>query len=325
MWDAYRQRPLQTITSLITAVGVLLGVAFTAFGLVYTARTLAATQEGQYTDRYTKAIEQLAHHAVDVRLGALYALQRIAVDSPRDRLTIRNVLAAYVRNHDSCAVKPQPQQCDEGADFVGTGLAPRLPADVQTAFTIASTLTAPNDDPLDFSLTRFPYTDLQGAHYLRGVNLRDSYLRHANLSQADLREADLRKADMINADLREARLQGADLTDTDLAQAFLNGLDLRGADLHATILAGANLDGADLRGADLHGTSLGSADLHSANLAGADLTGTDLTGANLTAGTDLTGAKLHGAKLAEADLRGAKGMTPGQIRKVAITDATTMF
>ncbi|MDP9844893.1 pentapeptide repeat-containing protein [Streptosporangium lutulentum] len=49
-------------------------------------------------------------------------------------------------------------------------------------------------------------------------------------------------------------------------------------------------------------------------LKGADLTGADLTGA------DLTGAESTGA-----DLRGVKGMTADQIRKVAITDATTKF
>ncbi|WP_250213609.1 hypothetical protein [Acrocarpospora catenulata] len=106
LWDAYRQRPWQHVTTL----GVLFSLVFTAGGLVYTARTwdtgqktLEATLQGQITDRYTKAIEQLDSKATDVRIGAIYALQRIAVDSPRDRTTIRNVLAAFVRNHDLCA------------------------------------------------------------------------------------------------------------------------------------------------------------------------------------------------------------------------------
>lgn len=46
LWDAHRQRPFQVITSLITSIGVLLGVAFTAFGLIYTARTLQSAQGG---------------------------------------------------------------------------------------------------------------------------------------------------------------------------------------------------------------------------------------------------------------------------------------
>ena len=114
LWDGYRHRPFHVITSVITSLGVLLSVAFTAFGLIYTAKTLQAAQEGQITDRYTKAVEQLASPAVDVRLGGIYALQRLAADSPRDRSTVRNVLAAFVRHHDFCAAEPPAPQCSAG-------------------------------------------------------------------------------------------------------------------------------------------------------------------------------------------------------------------
>jgi hypothetical protein len=39
-----------------------------------TARTLEVTEQGQITDRYTKAIEQLGSDKLDVRLGGIYAL-----------------------------------------------------------------------------------------------------------------------------------------------------------------------------------------------------------------------------------------------------------
>ena len=46
------------------------------------------------TDRYTKAIEQLGpDKGLDVRIGGIYALERIARDSPRDHPTIMEVLA----------------------------------------------------------------------------------------------------------------------------------------------------------------------------------------------------------------------------------------
>ncbi|MGH3218423.1 MAG: hypothetical protein ACRDPY_06785 [Streptosporangiaceae bacterium] len=35
------------------------------------------------TDRYTKAIEQLGHDKLDVRIGGIYALERIARDSAK--------------------------------------------------------------------------------------------------------------------------------------------------------------------------------------------------------------------------------------------------
>ena len=51
------------------------------------------------TDRYTKAIEQLGSDKLDVRIGGIYALERIARDSPRDHPTAMEVLAAFIRVH----------------------------------------------------------------------------------------------------------------------------------------------------------------------------------------------------------------------------------
>ena len=51
------------------------------------------------TDRYTKAIEQLGSGKLDIRLGGIYAPERIAHDSPRDHPTVLEVLAAFIREH----------------------------------------------------------------------------------------------------------------------------------------------------------------------------------------------------------------------------------
>ncbi len=46
-------------------------------------RTVELTEQGQVTDRYAKAIEQLGSGRLDVCIGGIYALERIARDSPR--------------------------------------------------------------------------------------------------------------------------------------------------------------------------------------------------------------------------------------------------
>ena len=53
-----------------------------------TRRTFELTEQGQVTDRYTKAIEQLGSDKLDVRIGGIYALERVAGDSPRDHPTV---------------------------------------------------------------------------------------------------------------------------------------------------------------------------------------------------------------------------------------------
>lgn len=86
--DAIRGRLLQLGAGLLVAGG-----------LVYTGLNFRLSREGHVTDRYTKAIEQLGSQQLDVRLGALYALERIMIDSERDHPTIVEVFAAFVREH----------------------------------------------------------------------------------------------------------------------------------------------------------------------------------------------------------------------------------
>ena len=51
-------------------------------------RTHELTEQGQITDRYTKAVEQLGSDKLDVRIGGIYALERIARDSATDHPTV---------------------------------------------------------------------------------------------------------------------------------------------------------------------------------------------------------------------------------------------
>jgi hypothetical protein len=72
---------------------------FAAGALVFTARNFTLSREGQVTDRYTKAIEQLGSEKLDVCIGGIYALERVARDSARDHPTLMEVLTAFIRVH----------------------------------------------------------------------------------------------------------------------------------------------------------------------------------------------------------------------------------
>ncbi|WP_344458409.1 pentapeptide repeat-containing protein, partial [Actinomadura kijaniata] len=212
--------------------GIAFGVLFTAASLISTWLTLQATKEGQITDRYTKAIEQLGSPKPEVRIGGIYALERLMVDSDRDRFTVMPVLAAYVRSH---AQDKPPVGSDQS----------RLAVDVEAALKALSSSGYYWD--LSINLRN---VDLHGKN-LRGTLLYRANLAEANLRKTSLNLADLRRAEMGGADLREAKMYGAILRQASLAGVDLRGADLRGADLFKTNLSQVKWNNADLRGADL--------------------------------------------------------------------------
>ncbi len=97
---------LLTLSAGVFAAGALI---FTALNFTLSRRALELTEQGQVTDRYTKAIEQLCSDKLDVRIGGTYALERVARDSTRDHPTVMEVLAAFVREHSR---EPWPLAAD---------------------------------------------------------------------------------------------------------------------------------------------------------------------------------------------------------------------
>ena len=85
---------LFTLAAGLAAAGAL---AFTALNFRLSRRTFELAEQGQVTDRYTKAIEQLGSDKLDVRIGGIYALERVARDSAIDHPTVMEVLAAFIR------------------------------------------------------------------------------------------------------------------------------------------------------------------------------------------------------------------------------------
>jgi hypothetical protein len=61
------------------------------------AHTETDAAHRRVTDLFTKAVGQLGHPAAAVRLGALYALERVGQDNPEQRQTVVDVLCAYLR------------------------------------------------------------------------------------------------------------------------------------------------------------------------------------------------------------------------------------
>lgn len=204
-------------------IAALLGAPFVIWGTVLKHRTLGFQKEGHLTDRIAKAVEQIGaektvkHDGVErsepnieVRIGGLLSLERIAQDSVaydngRDHVRMMEIICAYIRNN-----------------------AP------------ARDLT---ETPLPFA-TKTPRLDIQKAI---DVIKRRSDAQRA-LEAAVRYRLDLRNTDLDGCDLSNGHFEGAIFWRARLEAARLREADLTGAQFHGALLSYTDFYNTHLRG-----------------------------------------------------------------------------
>jgi uncharacterized protein YjbI with pentapeptide repeats len=156
------------------------------------------------SERFSRAMEQLGHESIHVRLGGIYSLEQIAKDSPEDHWTVIEVLSAFIRE----------EATEQTLVDVKATKSPILRTDIQAALTVIG----------------------------RRENRREPSAIH--LSQTNLRKASLLKANLNGALLLETKLVEANLIETNLNSAYLVRVDFTEAHLERSILSKANLEEA---------------------------------------------------------------------------------
>jgi hypothetical protein len=187
-----------------TLAQILGGIAV-AFGIYFAWGNLTNAREGQITERFTQAINQLGNQEIETRLGGIYALERISNESEKDYWPIMEILTAYVRNNS-----PETLVCD------------RISVDIQAIITVIRRRKHFYNNGESF------YLD-----FLR-TNLQQAYLSQAHLERANFEGANLR-----GAGLRGANFEGANLIGANFERAYLREVNFEGALLQKAHLKGA--------------------------------------------------------------------------------------
>ena len=173
----------------------ILGGAALLVGLYFTSQTIRTAQEGQITDRFTKAIDQLGKDTLAVRLGGIYALERIARDSESDHWAVMEVLTAFVREQ-APAQTMSPEKTSGERETKESQRERKLPSDIQAILTVSGrrARTFGNGETRPLALND---TNLQGA-LLLGAQLQDADLEEAQLQGTDLRRTENLTQEQIN-------------------------------------------------------------------------------------------------------------------------------
>lgn len=208
---------LQTIATSVGGIAVFWNIVLARRQMAIAHRQTELAQDQMEIIRsqiinewFSTAIEQLGSSQLAVRVGAIYALARLAKDSPRDCWTIMEMLVFFLR--EQCP-------CPEGS--TGRRHQSHVPKDVQAAVLVLGQRDA-DQDP-EKSHLHLIHNDLRGVSFVEG-DFRNAYFYESNLSGANFYRANLQganfwKADLSYANLKECQLDGAILSKANLGTA----------------------------------------------------------------------------------------------------------
>ena len=272
------------------------------------------------TQRFADATQHLASKELTVRLGAIFALERMARNSARDHWAIVEILTAYIRENSPWKPSPTVDKIMErvlaeqgttdanvserycsalAKDEHGSTSPPELKPDIQLVLSVLGRrVNSPDREGQTWQVLNLQGTDLQGAD-LRGINFDRAIFDRSNLRAVDFRNASLKNARfsysvLVDANFAEATAEGAQFDYANAQEANFYKVVARQAKFFGTCLVHAQFGEGILENSRFKGTLLTRALFWDANLDGADFELANLGDADLSRstvkGTDMRGA-----------------------------------
>lgn len=102
-----RNGPLQLLTVLAVLVGAGLGFQQLAEDRDQARQDRQLTRQGQASERFTRAIDQLGSSRVETRIDGIYGLDQIAEQSPENTGPVGEMLLAWLNSRPRPAPAPR--------------------------------------------------------------------------------------------------------------------------------------------------------------------------------------------------------------------------
>lgn len=363
---------LLTLTALTASLGAVISLPFTLIRVALNRRQTETAEQGHITDRINKAVEGLGAEKTDkngkddertvpnleVRIGAIYALERIAQDSDRDHVQIMEILCAYIRQNAplSGAVDFQqnwinafsdPQSVNNLPNYYSLlqwrRSLPPLREDLQTALSVFGRRTNWQRKIEDQAFGGKGYiADLSGT-CLQKADLSSLNFSRVNFARCDLSGTECTMTDFSDSSFESAHLKASHLVGTVLDGCIFIDAELQGTSMshssgkdisfrsaglqHAQVKRSefpkADFSDARMSLSRFEGCNLQSSDFTHADCRNARLAGSTLTRSKLI-GTDLRGTDLNRANLASVRLQGPNIDCNTVLERSEFSDACVM-
>lgn len=269
--NEYVLKILQFFATSFGGIAILFNVYYSAKRSTAMERTAQATeknievaQNSQITERFTKAVEQLGSENLSIRIGGIYALEKIAQDAPKTyHWTIMEILCAFIRNHELSweknVTKPEVSIIKKNRDLetalivIGRRNTKHDPENIVLDLRGTDlSFTNLNNGKYDFSKAIFLDSSLTSVQWnnvvLETVKLYKSNLREAIFIKCSFKEADLKNtyisgAEFFNCNLQKANFMGGKISDT--MPLFLTNSKIQGTIFYTVLgLTQENIDDA---------------------------------------------------------------------------------
>ena len=263
-----------------------------------------ADRERRITESLSRAVEHLASDKIEVRVGAIFTLERISKESPDDYWIAFENLTTFIRERSRRAALEEVEP----------------PADrriARRAYFLWIDAGRPEGQADDFWNMAF---EAEKYRTLRRADIDTAMTIIARRSEENRRRE---KNNVWVIDLSLAVLRGQSLVMAHLERARLQMSHCEGCYMLMTHFEEAILLGAHFEGAYLMHSHFDGAHLHGCNFEGADLSDAHFRGA----GTDrarFQGANLLNANLHGTDFREAVGLSSDQVAQALGDDLTQL-
>ena len=215
MENSYRA----TLAQILGGFAIVIGLYYTWRRVTIAEKELKVSQEGQITERFTRAVDQLGaidqfgNPAIEIRLGGIYALERISKESKEDYWPIMEILTAYVRKNSSAEIvgnkKVMHLDMDIQANESTTSEVPevrKISLDIQAILTVLGRRKNSFNDG-ETSCLNLQGLVLKGL-ILKGLILKGLIFKGLILKGLILKGLILKKANLEGLILKELILKG---------------------------------------------------------------------------------------------------------------------
>lgn len=313
-----RQELLQLVVQVLGGVIILFGVYATWKNLQIVQDNFKLAQDGQLSERFTKAIDQIGKDVPQTRLGGMYALIDIAESHNEYYEQVVQVLSAYVRINSAWPPVPKSQEKtkpEDKSEIKGNSNNRTQVTKSPEGENLATNDVAQIDVPIDIQailtfIGKYP------------VRLIDCGKRPDGYRKVNLSKTNLYNANLLGTKSQPMNLESVNFREIHTNQANFTGALLKCADFQKSVL----LESTIFTTAVLDGAVFTEATMPAAILVDAQLKGTVFVRAHLEDAqfgvADLAGAQLDGALIPGADLQNVKNLTQRQVDS-ACTDERT--